>query len=150
MPPGVVTVAAALLVVLAACDGAGQDPGPEAQAVPLHAVSGAVDADDQPADGAVEVGFVVVRGATGWVVVHRDAGGTPGPAVGHVHVPEGASEDVVVPLEVDLEPGRYWVVLHVDRGNIGELELPEPDVGVDVLGIPVREEIALLPAPVSS
>lgn len=87
-------------------------------------VTGTIEAVDQTSDGAtVVVAEVTIRGAGGWVVVHADAAG-PGAVVGHAAIPEGTSENVVVPLDAKVGTGVYWPMLHRAGGVVGTLQWP--------------------------
>ncbi len=71
--------------------------------------------------GAVSVG-------PGWVVIHENAGGSPGPVIGWTAVPSGTSSDIDVVLDrpaVDAE--TLHAMLHIDAGTIGSYEFPGPD-----------------------
>ena len=52
------------------------------------AVTGSLDAADQTSDGkTMTVSSVNITGASGFIAVHSDANGAPGPVVGHVDIP---------------------------------------------------------------
>lgn len=54
-------------------------------------VSGTIVADDQPGDGSsVMVSSVGINGTPGWVAIHSDASGKPGPVLGVGQIPEGS------------------------------------------------------------
>ncbi len=59
----------------------------------------------------------------GWLVIHSDNNGAPGPVVGHVAVPQGLSTDLTVD---GLDPTKLtpvlWLMLHVDDHAIGVYE----------------------------
>ncbi len=102
--------------------------GASATAAPGAAVTGSLDAADQSGDGtSITVKSVNITGSTGFIAIHTDAGGQPGPVVGHVAIPEGDSSDVVVPLDAKSPTGAYWPMLHVDAGTVGTYEFPGPD-----------------------
>lgn len=102
--------------------------GASATAAPGAAVTGSLDAADQSGDGtSITVKSVNITGSTGFIAIHADAGGQPGPVVGHVAIPEGDSGDVVVPLDAKSPTGAYWPMLHVDAGTVGTYEFPGPD-----------------------
>lgn len=102
--------------------------GASATAAPGAAVTGSLDAADQTGDGTlITVKSVNITGGSGFIAIHADASGQPGPVVGHVAIPEGDSSDVVVPLDAKSPTGAYWPMLHVDAGTIGTYEFPGPD-----------------------
>lgn len=102
--------------------------GASATAAPGAAITGSLDAADQTSDGtSITVKSVNITGSTGFIAIHADASGGPGPVVGHVAIPEGDSTDVVVPLDAKSPTGAYWPMLHVDAGTVGTYEFPGPD-----------------------
>jgi hypothetical protein len=102
--------------------------GASGTAAPGAAVTGSLDAADQTGDGtSITVKSVNITGSAGFIAIHADAGGGPGPVVGHVAIPEGDSSDVVVTLDAKSPTGAYWPMLHVDAGTPGTYEFPGPD-----------------------
>ena len=92
------------------------------------AVTGSLDAADQTSDGTeLTVKSVSINGAAGFIAIHQDADGAPGPVVGHVAIPEGDSSNVVVKLDSKVATGAFWPMLHLDAGTIGTYEFPGPD-----------------------
>ena len=80
-----------------------------------------IDAQDQfVADGQVTVGTVIAQ-QPGWLVIHADADGLPGPVLGQTEVPAGLSSDVAVTLSGEAT-GALWPMLHVDTGETGVYE----------------------------
>jgi hypothetical protein len=77
-------------------------------------------------DGAVTMVRVTVPGP-GWVVIHADADGKPGPVIGYAPVVEGETFDVVVDIDVDAATPILHAMLHVDAGKVGVYEFPGPD-----------------------
>ncbi len=127
--------AGALLLVtaLAACgssDTAGSTSGTSAPAATTAggaAASGTLTAADQSGDGTtLTVASVDLQGVDGgWIAVHSDLGGKPGPVVGTVKVPKGSSADVKVTLDSKVATGSYWPMLHVDDHTVGTYEFPK-------------------------
>jgi hypothetical protein len=70
---------------------------------------------------------VTINGAAGFIAIHQDADGAPGPVVGHVAIPEGDSSNVVVKLDSKVATGAFWPMLHLDAGTKGTYEFPGPD-----------------------
>jgi hypothetical protein len=92
------------------------------------AITGSLDASDQTSDGtSLTVSKVTINGSSGFIAIHQDASGQPGPVVGHVAIPEGDSSDVVVKLDSKVASGAYWPMLHLDAGTKGTYEFPGPD-----------------------
>ena len=119
------------LVVLGACGSDSKSSttvAPAGSAAPGATVSGSLDAADQTSDGkTITVSTVNITGSSGFIAVHADASGGPGPVVGHAAVPEGDSTSVVITLDAPITTGAYWPMLHTDAGTIGTYEFPGPD-----------------------
>jgi hypothetical protein len=94
-------------------------------------ITGSLDASDQSSDGkSLTVSKVSIKGSGGFIAIHQDAGGQPGPVVGHVAIPEGDSSNVVVTLDSPVTTGAFWPMLHLDAGTKGTYEFPGPDAPV--------------------
>ncbi|HRW05961.1 MAG TPA: fasciclin domain-containing protein [Caldilineaceae bacterium] len=87
--------------------------------------------DQDVVDGAVAVTRVTSNGP-GWVVIHADDGGKPGPVLGQTAVPTGISADVSVEIDLDGLTDTLWAMLHSDEGTVGEYEFPGVDAPVSV------------------
>ena len=87
--------------------------------------------DQDVVDGAVTVTRVTAN-APGWVVIHADADGNPGPVLGQAPIPSGISADVLVGIDTEGVTDTLWAMLHVDEGVEGEYEFPGPDAPVTV------------------
>lgn len=135
--------AAACLLALTACGGGTEQEAPPAAAPTSEsaahdgahaggAVTGSLDAADQTSDGqSVTIAAVEIQGDKGgWIALHQDANGKPGPVEHVVAVPPGASTDVVLPTPGGITTGAYWPMLHVDEGVAGTYEFPGADVPV--------------------
>jgi len=114
------------------------EEAPEDEGAPI---TGAMTVSDQSGDGTtVTVASVTITGADGFVAVHSDADGSPGPVIGHAVIEEGTSTNVRVtfgtPLTAD---ATVWPMLHVDAGTLGTYEFPGADGPVsDASGVVVR------------
>ena len=90
-----------------------------------------VTAADQDSDGTNVTVASVSAAVPGWMVIHIDDNGSPGPVLGETAVPAGDSSDVVVAIDPPLEADTtLWAMLHVDEGVIGTYEFPGADVPV--------------------
>jgi hypothetical protein len=90
-----------------------------------------VTVTDQESDGTTVTVGEVVATVPGWMVIHLDNNGSPGPVVGQTAVEAGSNSDVVVTLDPALEGDTsLWAMLHVDEGAVGTYEFPGPDVPV--------------------
>lgn len=120
-------------------------------AVIAQEVTPSVTVSDQPiVDGTVTVDEVVSAGQ-GWIVIHADADGAPGPDIGFAPVEEGTNTDVVVEIDADQAGDRLHAMLHDDLGVVGTYEFPGADAAVAVDGQVVNVPFAVLaqetPAP---
>lgn len=82
-------------------------------------------------DQAGGSGTVVIKSLTldkpGFVVIHKDGGGKPGPVIGHSDVlAAGTHSDVKVTFDNTQAGDRVFPMLHYDDGN-GKYEFPGPD-----------------------
>ncbi len=108
-------------------------PTAEAPAAEAAAEPPSVTVSDQDSEGSqVNVPFTYSEGP-GWMVIHADVDGRPGPVLGQTAVAPGANEDVLVSLS---QPANgettLWAMLHIDAGQVGVYEFPGPDVPVEV------------------
>jgi len=90
--------------------------------------SGTLDAANQTSDGkSVTVASVTLKagGKGGWIALHTDVSGKPGPVKYFVAVPSGASNKVVIPTPEGIPTGDYWPMLHVDDHMVGTYEFPK-------------------------
>jgi hypothetical protein len=87
-------------------------------------VIGTIDVQDQSGDGSsVMVSSVELSGAPGWVVIHSDVNGKPGPVLGISQIPEGSSRNLSVRLAKPLTATAIvWPMLHVDDHTVGQYE----------------------------
>lgn len=119
--------AATLAVALAALTACGSAPTAPPSAAPA-AATGTLDAADQTSDGkSVTVASVSIDagGNGGWIALHQDMDGKPGPVTYVVAVPAGSSSSVVIPTPEGITTGAFWPMLHVDDGVLGTYEFPQ-------------------------
>lgn len=91
---------------------------------PPFAVTAGVGVADQPIeDGAVTIARVFSEGP-GWLVIHADADGGPGPILGFSPVEPGRNDDVLVEIDVEGATETLYAMLHVDAGEEGTFEFP--------------------------
>ncbi len=91
-----------------------------------------VVADQAIKDGTVTIAEVLSNGP-GWLVVHADAKGAPGPVIGHVAAPDGLNLNLVVPINAKKATPVLYAMLHIDT-KVGVYQFPGPDVPVMVDG----------------
>ncbi|MGD8805910.1 MAG: hypothetical protein PVH65_08660 [Chloroflexota bacterium] len=144
------SVLAVLLLALAACSSqeaptptpepeptSTPEPAPTAEAEPTEAPAGAEAEEEAPMVGnAVAVAdqplgegdTVTVASVTsdtaGWLVIHAQADGKPGPILGQSQVVAGENSDVVVEIDPAGATEILYAMLHVDAGVEGEFEFP--------------------------
>ncbi len=90
-------------------------------------------ADQAVKDDSVTIAKIVSDGP-GWMVIHKDSGGAPGPVVGYAAVKKGGSDNVVVKIDAYSATPALYAMLHKDLGAVGTYEFPGPDVPVMVKG----------------
>jgi hypothetical protein len=117
---------------------------PIAGAAPLRQATDSIDVDDQ----AVKDGTVIIAEVNssqdGWIAVHIDKDGKPGPVIGHAAAPKGETYKIAVKLEQPVAAGaKLWPMLHIDAGKIGTYEFPGPDAPVVVNNDIVMKQITV-------
>lgn len=87
-----------------------------------------IDISDQTGDGTTVMIDSVTLPNGGFVAIHSDDGGAPGPVIGVSELlPAGTSEDVEVTLDTPLDAdATIFPMAHIDDGN-GTYEFPGPD-----------------------
>jgi LPXTG-motif cell wall-anchored protein len=120
---------------------------PAAGAAPLRQAVDTLNAADQAISGGMVTVAEVNASQDGWIAVHIDEGGKPGPVIGHVAAPKGKSTNLAVKLEQDVKVGsKLWPMLHIDAGTIGTYEFPGPDAPVVVNNNIVMKQITITAA----
>lgn len=106
-----------------------------------------IAAQDQSGDGAAVVVDSVALPTDGFVVIHADADGGPGPILGWSDLlPAGESTDVTVALNTPIaETATVHPMAHVDANSNGEYEFMPPDVTIDVPATTADGAVAMLP-----
>ena len=152
-----IAVLAVLAMVVAACDGASEattTTAPAAEATTTAAEAegpptgpSALSADPQDSDGSTIVVASVTLPAPGFIAIHGDSDGSPGPVVGHSDLlPAGDSTEVTVTLDEPLtESGTLWPMVHIDFNDNGEYEFFPPDETIDVPGVDDAGDVAVIP-----
>jgi hypothetical protein len=77
---------------------------------------------DQMVMNDTVVAASVVSAQGGWLVIHADNGGQPGPVLGEWLLQPGTNPAVRVPVMADGRTPIVWPMLHVDDGQIGVYE----------------------------
>jgi hypothetical protein len=89
--------------------------------------------DQEIVSGTVVVAQVISSGP-GWIVIHADQDGQPGPVIGHSAVIDGENSNVVVDIDTANATQTLYAMLHTDAGQVGTYEFPGPDGPVQVDG----------------
>ena len=97
-------------------------------------VTPSVKVADQPLAGdAVTIAEVSSKGP-GWIVIHADKSGAPGPVLGYTAVKDGQNMNVAVKLAAEGRTETLYAMLHTDAGTVGTYEFPGADGPVSVDG----------------
>lgn len=152
-----------LAMVVMACDGASDETTTTGAADPATTVAAepttsapaegpptspsALSADAQDSDGTTIVVASVTLPAPGFIAIHADADGSPGPVVGHSDLlPAGDSANVTVTLDEPLtESATLWPMVHIDINDNGVYEFFPPDEVIDGPGVTDAGEVAVIP-----
>ncbi len=98
----------------------------------------AAGSDDMSAAAAVEIGDQAIEAGTitvakviaavdGWIVIHTEADGKPGPVIGYAAVLAGESTDIEVSVDESQATPKLFAMLHIDEGTKGTYEFPGAD-----------------------
>src|SRR5262249_26813339 len=91
------------------------------------------DVDDQAIKDGTLIIAEVNASQAGWIAVHTDKDGKPGPVIGHAAAPKGETYKIAVKLGQPVAAGdKLWPMLHIDAGKIGTYGFPAPDAPVVV------------------
>lgn len=144
-----------LLLLLAACGGqeeptSAPEPAPTATPEPEIEATATPEPEPEPTEAAADAeeeapmvsnavvvadqeleedGTVTITSVTsdtaGWLVIHAQADGRPGPILGRSQVAAGENSDVVVEIDPAGATETLYAMLHVDAGVEGEFEFPD-------------------------
>ena len=105
----------------------------------------ALEVNEQSSDGTTVVIASVTLPANGFIAIHADNNGSPGPVIGHSELLQaGESVDVVVTLDEPLTAsGLVWPMVHIDLNRDGEYTFMPPDNVIDVPGITADGNVAV-------
>ena len=118
----------------AAAPAAGGDAAAAMPAMPALVID-ADPASLQIVDGVLTVPSITSAG-DGWLVVHADNGGKPGPVLGYAAVSAGENSDVAIEVDAAAATETVHLMLHEDGGVVGTYEFPGADAPVMVDGAP--------------
>ena len=81
----------------------------------------------------------------GWIAIHIDASGSPGPVIGFAPVGVGHNQNVAVEVDGAQATPILFAMLHLDAGVLGEYNFPGDDVPIfDIGGYIVMTQFQLL------
>jgi plastocyanin len=80
-------------------------------------------ADQEIVEDSVKIAEVVSSGP-GWLVIHAQADGKPGPILGYSAVGSGTNAEVAVAIDASSATETLYAMLHTDAGEIGVWEFP--------------------------
>ena len=105
-----------------------------------------ISASDQSGNGTTVTVDTVELPTDGFVVIHADADGAPGPILGWSDLlPAGESTNVVVTLNESVgASATVFPMAHVDANGNGEYEFMPPDVTIDVPAVTAAGDVAVL------
>ena len=89
--------------------------------------------DQAITDGMVTIESVFSSGP-GWLVIHAQAEGRPGPVLGYSPLVDGENSSVVVEIDESGVTPVLYAMLHMDVGVVGTYEFPGDDGPVSVDG----------------
>lgn len=94
-------------------------------------------AEDQSSDGTTVTVASVTLPSPGFIAIHGNADGAPGPVIGNSELlPAGTSTDVVVTLDLPLTAtDMVFPMVHIDMNGNGVYEFFPPDETIDSPGL---------------
>ena len=100
----------------------------------------------QESDGSSIVVASVTLPAPGFIAVHSNSDGAPGPIIGHSDLlPEGTTTDVSVALDTPLEAAEIlFPMAHIDINGNGVYEFAPPDNTIDGPAMTADGEVAVV------
>jgi len=100
--------------------------------VALAQMTPAVTVGDQQIVNNTVVVETVVSDGPGWIVIHTQADGKPGPVIGYAPVVSGENTAVTVEVDGAAATDTLYAMLHTDAGQAGVYEFPGDDGPVRV------------------
>jgi plastocyanin len=162
----VAALGAGIALTLAACGGDDDAATPDASTTEPSTASEATDPpsdaaevptapssltlSDQDGDGTSVTIDAVDLPADGFVAIHGDGGGSPGPVIGVSGLlPAGEATDVTITLDPALtETGLVFPMVHIDTDSNGIYEFGTVD-GVDGPGVTADGDVAVGPVTIT-
>lgn len=126
---GLAGLAAVLLLGLLACQTAPAGRGAE-----QRLGTPGVVVNDQPIRGTTVTIERAISPGPGWIVIHAQENGRPGPVLGFAHLRAGTNNNVIVVIDASKATETVYAMLHQDVGNYGVYEFPGVDAPVAIDG----------------
>ena len=120
-------IAAVLLVTACA-------PAPAAEESAMEEIMPGVVVSDHTIENSMVTIDLVSSSGPGWIVIHIDNEGAPGPVIGYAAVQNGENMDVKVEIDEETATDMLYAMLHTDMGVEETYEFPGDDVPVAVDG----------------
>ena len=79
----------------------------------------------------------------GYVVIHKDVDGKPGPVIGHSDLISGEKTNFKVTVDASQSGSRVFAMLHYDDNNNGNYDFPDEDKPVVLAGSVIVKQIAI-------
>ncbi|MCB9011220.1 MAG: hypothetical protein H6531_05255 [Actinobacteria bacterium] len=120
-------------LLVAGCDDDESAADQTTLSAPAPLAPASIAADDQAGDGRSVTVARLTLPAPGFIVIHADGGGAPGPVIGHSDLlPAGDSNDVEVALDTPItSSATVWPMAHVDVNVNEAYEFAPPDEATD-------------------
>jgi len=105
-----------------------------------------IAAEDQSSDGTTITVASVTLPSPGFIAVHGNSDGQPGPVIGNSDLlPAGTSTDVVVTLDLPLTAtDMVFPMVHIDMNSNGVYEFFPPDETIDSPGTLADGSVAVI------
>ncbi|MDX1689503.1 MAG: hypothetical protein R3290_00630 [Acidimicrobiia bacterium] len=137
---------AVLALVAAACgddDAATTTTADDGDAVVMSPAE--VVFEEQTSDGTTIVVDTITLPSPGFIAVHGNADGSPGPVIGHSQLLDaGTQSNVAVTLDQPLESSDLvFPMAHIDVNGNGEYEFFPPDTTIDGPAMTADGEVAV-------
>ena len=157
------TYIALIALVIAACSSEGTEETTTTEEAQAPTTTQATEADGpamapaevvfdaQTSDGSSITVASVTLPSAGFIAVHANADGGPGPIIGHSELlPAGTSTDVVVMLDEPLaETDLLFPMAHIDVDGDGEYLFAPPDNAIDLPAMDSDGNVAVVGAEVT-
>jgi plastocyanin len=105
-------------------------PSPVMEESAVEEVMPSVEVSDQAIENSMVTVDLVVSSGPGWIVIHADNEGAPGPVIGYSAVQDGMNVNVNVDIDEDAANDMLFAMLHTDAGVEGVYEFPGEDAPV--------------------